>query len=96
MSTTLTWLGHGTWLIESGGQRILLDPFLDDSPTAPIKSEQVEVEYLLVSHGHFDHVSDLVTIALRTGATVVSNFEICEWATRQGVEKTEPAPTRKE
>ncbi|NIL97726.1 MAG: metal-dependent hydrolase [Planctomycetales bacterium] len=90
MATELTWLGHGTWLITTGNHRILLDPFLDESPTAPIKADQVEVDTILVSHGHFDHVADLVSIARRTGATVVSCFEICEWVAKQGIEKTEP------
>ena len=89
MTVSLTWLGHGSWSIAAGAQ-ILLDPFLDDSPTAPLKASDVAADTILVSHGHFDHVSDVVAIAERTGATVVSNFEICEWFTKQGVEKTEP------
>jgi len=90
MSTKLTWYGHGCWLIETGESKILLDPFLADSPTAPIKPDQVEVQYILVSHGHFDHVADAAAIAKRTGATVVSNFEICQWLSNQGVKNTEP------
>ncbi len=90
MPTTLTWLGHGTWLIATGGHNVLVDPFLDDSPTAPVKSGDVTADFILVSHGHFDHVADAAKIALRTGATVVSNFEICEWLSKQGVKKTEP------
>ncbi len=90
MATELTWLGHGTWLIETGEHRILLDPFLDESPTAPIKADEVEADTILVSHGHFDHVADLVSVARRTGATVVACFEICDWVGKQGVEKTEP------
>lgn len=90
MPTTLTWLGHGTWLIATGGHNVLVDPFLDDSPTAPVKSGDVTADFILVSHGHFDHVADAAKIAQRTGATVVSNFEICEWLSKQGVKKTEP------
>ena len=93
MATQLTWLGHGTWLIETGEHSILLDPFLDESPTAPIKSAEVACDYILVSHGHFDHVADLVSVAKRTGATVISNFEICQWCEAQGVEKTEAMNT---
>jgi len=88
MSTELTWLGHGTWSIRTAGQTILLDPFLDDSPTAPLKSEEVKADYILVSHGHGDHVSDAAKIARRTGATVISNYEICTWLSAQGVERT--------
>ena len=95
MAIELTWLGHATWLIDVksarvGNHRLLLDPFLDDSPTAPIKSDAVQADFILISHGHFDHVSDAAKIAKRTGATVISNFEICEWLARQGVEKTHP------
>jgi L-ascorbate metabolism protein UlaG (beta-lactamase superfamily) len=84
----LTWLGHGTWLIESGGQTLLIDPFLDDSPTASAKSGDVNPRFILVSHGHFDHVADAAKIAQRTGATVIANFEICSWLAKQGVEHT--------
>ena len=89
MTTTLTWLGHGCWSIQSGDHRIILDPFLDDCPTAPIKSDDVEADFILVSHGHYDHVADVVKIAKRCGSTVISNFEICDWLVTQGVEKTQ-------
>lgn len=87
MATKLTWLGHGSWAIETAGHHVLLDPFLDDSPTAPQKADEVEADFILVSHGHFDHVADVVKIARRTGALVISNFEICEWLGGQKVEK---------
>jgi L-ascorbate metabolism protein UlaG (beta-lactamase superfamily) len=90
MATTLTWLGHGCWLLETSGGTLLLDPFLDDSPTAPVKSGDVRADFLLVSHGHFDHMADVAKIAKRTGATLVSNFEICEWFGKQGVDRSEP------
>ena len=79
MASELTWLGHGTWLIETGGTRLILDPFLDDNPSAPVKAIDIDVDYILVSHGHYDHVSDAAPIANRTGATVIANYEISEW-----------------
>ncbi len=88
MATELTWLGHGSWSISTGNHNVLLDPFLDDSPTAPVKADDVAADFILVSHGHFDHVSDVVKIAKRTGATVISNFEVCQWLAAKGVEKT--------
>jgi L-ascorbate metabolism protein UlaG (beta-lactamase superfamily) len=90
MATTLRWLGHGCWLVNTGGKVILLDPFLNDSPTAPVKADAVKPDFVLVSHGHFDHVADAASIAIRTGATVVSNFEICEWLGKQGVKNSQP------
>lgn len=88
--STFTWFGHGCWLVESSGQRLLLDPFLDDSPTAPLRSDAVQADYLLISHGHYDHVADAAKIARRCGSTVVSNFEICQWLAKQGVDRAEP------
>ena len=90
MSIELTWLGHGSWALDIEGTKVLLDPFLDDSPTSPVKSDAVEAEYILVSHGHFDHVADVVKIATRCDSTVIANYEICEWFGKQGVTKTEP------
>ena len=85
----LTWLGHGCWSIAASGQHILLDPFLDASPTAPVKAGDVRADAILISHGHFDHIADAAAIARRTGATVYANYEICEWLGKQGVEKLE-------
>jgi L-ascorbate metabolism protein UlaG (beta-lactamase superfamily) len=90
MGTEITWFGHNCWSIRTGQTTILLDPFLDDSPTAPVKSEDVSADFMLISHGHYDHVADAVRIANRTGCTVVAAFEICEWVAKQGVQKTEP------
>lgn len=90
MATTLRWLGHNTWSIDTGSQTILLDPFLNDSPTAPVKADAVEADFMLISHGHFDHIADAASIATRTGATVVGNFEICEWLGKKGVKSTQP------
>lgn len=90
MATTLRWLGHGCWLVRTGGKTLIVDPFLNDSPTAPVKAQDVKADYVLVSHGHFDHVADAASIANRCGATVVANFEVCEWLGKQGVKSTEP------
>jgi L-ascorbate metabolism protein UlaG (beta-lactamase superfamily) len=89
MSLELTWLGHASWQLKADQHTILIDPFLDDSPTAPVKAANVSADFILVSHGHFDHIADAAKIANRTGATVVSNYEITTWLTKQhGVKKT--------
>lgn len=89
MSTQLTWYGHGCWGIETRGHRILLDPFFDDSPAAPCKATDVQADFILVSHGHFDHVADAASIALRCDATVIGAFEIGQWLAQQhNVQKT--------
>lgn len=81
----LTWLGHGCWMIESRGHSILLDPFLTDSPTATATPEEVSPDFILISHGHSDHVGDAVSIARRTGATIIAVFEVGQWFASQGV-----------
>lgn len=85
MSTRVRWLGHAALALETAGQHILIDPFLGDNPAAAVKPEQVKADYILVSHGHGDHVGDTVKIAKRTGATVICNFEISLWLEKQGV-----------
>lgn len=80
-----TWLGHSCFALKINGTDVLVDPFLDDSPAAPIKAEEAVADFILITHGHFDHISDAVAIANRTGATVVANFEISEWLKVQGV-----------
>jgi L-ascorbate metabolism protein UlaG (beta-lactamase superfamily) len=78
-------LGHAALLIESDGQHLLIDPFLTGNPTAPVKAGEVPANYILVSHGHGDHLGDTIAIARTTGATVICNYEISEWLTKQGV-----------
>lgn len=92
MSIKITWLGHSCFALEADGHRLLIDPYLDDSPVAPTRADAIEADFILLTHGHFDHVTDAPRIAKRTGATVVSNYEVSEWAKTQGVadDKTEP------
>lgn len=75
----ITWYGHGTFLIEVDNHKVLLDPFLDDNPSAPVKADEVSAEIILVSHGHFDHVADVASIANRCGSKVVAIYEIATW-----------------
>ncbi len=83
--TTLTWYGHATLGLETGGFQILVDPFFSGNPAAAISADKVKADFILVTHGHGDHVGDTVEIALRTGALVISNHEIAGWMGRQGL-----------
>ena len=83
--TSLTWLGHSAWQIDTAGKRILIDPFLTGNPAAAQTADAVSADFILVSHGHGDHVGDAAAIAKRTGATLIANFEITEWFSKQGV-----------
>ncbi|MDD5758980.1 MAG: metal-dependent hydrolase [Desulfobulbaceae bacterium] len=84
----ITWCGHACFLIKTEKTTLLIDPFLSGNPMAPVGHEYVDPEYILLTHGHADHVGDTVAIAQRCEATVVANFEICNWLKRQGVKST--------
>jgi len=90
MATELIWLGHGCWEIAAEGGRVVLDPFLDENPAAAKKADQVDADFILISHGHHDHMADAEKIARRTGATVIGCYEICEYFQRRGIEKVHP------
>jgi len=90
MSIKITWYGHACFLVNVDGTRLITDPFLTGNPLAPVRAEEVHPDFILVSHGHGDHVGDTVALAKRTGATVISNFEIRNWLAGQGVEKLHP------
>jgi len=85
MTTKLTWYGHAALGLETGGYKLVIDPFFSGNPAASISPEAVEADFILVSHGHGDHVGDGVAIAKRTGATVISVNEIAVWFENQGV-----------
>ena len=85
MANTLTWLGHAALSLQIDEIKILVDPYLTGNPQAVVKADEVQAEYILVTHGHGDHVGDAVAIAKRTGATVISNAEICGWLGKQGI-----------
>jgi L-ascorbate metabolism protein UlaG (beta-lactamase superfamily) len=74
-------------LLETDGQRVLIDPFLTGNPAAAAKASDVPADYILVSHGHGDHVGDTIDIARRTGATVIANYEISQWLEAKGLKK---------
>ena len=85
MATRLRWLGHAALLLESNGVHLLVDPFFTDNPKAAAKANEVPADFILVSHGHGDHVGDAIDIAKRTGATVICNYEISEWLGKKGI-----------
>ncbi len=90
MTIKLTWYGHAVFALNVGGTHILVDPFLTGNETAPISANKVAADYILITHGHGDHIGDTVAIAKRTGAQCISNFEICNWLQAQGVSDVHP------
>ena len=85
MSFTFTWYGHATIGFEASGYHVLVDPFFSGNPAAPISADKVKADFILVSHGHGDHVGDAIQIGKRTGALIISNFEVANWLGHQNV-----------
>lgn len=85
MSVKVTWFGHAALGLETGGYRLLIDPFLSGNPAASASPESVTADFVLITHGHGDHVGDAVQIAKGSDALVISNFEICNWIAKQGI-----------
>jgi L-ascorbate metabolism protein UlaG (beta-lactamase superfamily) len=86
-----TYYGHACFGIETAGKKLLFDPFVTGNELAKnIKVDEIEADFILVSHGHGDHVGDLVSIAKRTEATVIGAYEVATWAQKQGVKNVHP------
>lgn len=87
MTIQITWLSHSAFHLAIEGHKILIDPFLTGNPLAVASADEIEADFILLSHAHGDHVGDTVTIAKRTGATVVANNETGLWLrNKHGVE----------
>ena len=87
----ITYYGHSCFSIEVGGKHLLFDPFITPNGLAKsIDVNSVPVDYIFISHAHFDHINDALSIAKRTGAMVVSSWEINTWLGNNGVKNTQP------
>ncbi|NJF25425.1 metal-dependent hydrolase [Thermococcus sp. Bubb.Bath] len=81
-------LGHAAFLIE-GSKKILIDPFLSGNPKAAVKPEEVEVDLILVTHAHGDHIGDAPEIARRSGAKIVAMYDVANYISEQSGGKVE-------
>lgn len=88
--TRITWLGHATVLIQTAqGTNIMIDPFIAHNPKYPKEFELPEkIDYVLLTHGHGDHISDAAAVAKKHGSTVVAIYELADYIAKQGVTQT--------
>ncbi|MGI8893777.1 MAG: metal-dependent hydrolase [Bacteroidia bacterium] len=87
----VTYYGHSCFLVEVEGKKLLFDPFISANPLAKsIDINLIKADYILISHGHDDHTADLETIGKKTGAVLISNFEIVMHYQRKGLNKGHP------
>ena len=91
MTVSVTYYGHSTFGVDADGVGLVIDPFFKpNNPTATVTAAEVDADFVLLTHGHGDHVADAVALAQRTGATCISNFEIVGWLESKGIEKLHP------
>jgi L-ascorbate metabolism protein UlaG (beta-lactamase superfamily) len=86
MSFELTWIGHAALSLETDGYKLLVDPYIRNNPMAAADAGTIEADYILITHGHGDHIGDTIEIAKRTGAKVISNAEISGWLRKKDLE----------
>lgn len=86
---TLTFLGHGAFQMDFRKAGLVVDPFITGNPRAMVKPEEIRVDYVLLTHGHPDHLGDGIEIARKNDATIIAPFELAIYCERQGA-KTHP------
>ncbi len=87
----ITYFGHSCFEVSVNNKKLLFDPFVSPNELAKgIDIENIKPDYILISHGHEDHIADAVRIAKQSGAIIVANYEVCMWLTKKGIEKYHP------
>ena len=88
----ITWLGHATFVLRTpGGTKVVIDPWLTANPSCPPEHKVIRTaDLVLATHGHSDHIGDLVSVARRTGAGVVGIVELCQWLETKGLRHLYP------
>lgn len=86
----VTFIGHSCFAIESGDHKLLIDPFITGNPVAISTEEQKAADFILITHGHGDHLGDAIALAMENKAMIISNYELCTFCHSQGVENVHP------
>jgi L-ascorbate metabolism protein UlaG (beta-lactamase superfamily) len=90
----LTYYGHACFAVEASGKNLLFDPFITPNEMAKhVDINNIKADYILISHGHGDHVADCAAIAKNNNSTVIGAFEVADWAGKQGITNTHPMNT---
>jgi L-ascorbate metabolism protein UlaG (beta-lactamase superfamily) len=91
----ITWFGHSNFRLDFVGKVVLIDPFFTGNPTFKGDRDAVTkgATHILITHGHADHIGDTIVIAEKTGATVITNYELANWLGAHGVKKFDPMNT---
>jgi len=87
----VTYYGHSCFSVQIGVTTLLIDPFISPNPLASsVDIASLKPDYILLSHGHFDHVADVEVIARQSGATIIGSYEVVQWFAAKGLEKSHP------
>jgi len=87
----VTYYGHSCFSVSIGQRHLLFDPFITPNELArAVDFTRIPADYILLSHGHEDHLADVLPLAKRTNATILCNFEIYLWLSRQGLQNFKP------
>jgi L-ascorbate metabolism protein UlaG (beta-lactamase superfamily) len=90
----IKYYGHSCFSVHIGGKELLFDPFISQNPLAKdIDIDSIHADYIIISHAHGDHIGDAMSIAKRTNATLIANWEICEWSAKNGHTSNHPMNT---
>lgn len=86
----ITFIGHSCFAVDSGEHKLLIDPYITGNPTAKSSKELEAADFILISHGHGDHLGDAISIAKKNNSAIISNFELCTYCQSQGVKEVHP------
>ena len=87
----ITYYGHSCFQVSAGGKTLLFDPFISGNELAKaIDINQIKADYILITHGHGDHILDVAQIQKNTGAQLIGNFEVISWFEKQGIQHCIP------